>query len=185
MKKTFPILLMFLGLAFVGASGYTINRGYDAKNQVRQELLAQRITTTPDARVPNVRVHDAATAKVMADIIDKHAREATGGKTYSEMGRFLSKTGGDTNDAAQAVLGADGKPLANPARTVAFQASSLRTSLFTSIMAFKIADLVVGIGVLLAALGIAVGGVGLALAGLAIPAVGRRFHVNPAATAAS
>jgi hypothetical protein len=182
MKKAFPIALMIFGLVFVAAGIYTVSRGYDARKQVRAELLAQHITTTPDAAIPNVPVQDAKTAKVMADIIDHHAREATGGRTYSEMGRFLSKDGGDTNDEAQAVLGADGKPVSNPLRNVAFQASALRTSLYTSVMAFNVADLVLGLGLMIVVLGLAVGGIGVALGGLAIPALARRFRVQPVAS---
>ncbi len=183
MKKAFPIALMILGLVFLVAGGYTASRGFDAKDQVRDELVAQNIMTTPDARIPNARVDDAATAKAMADIIDVHAREATGGKTYSEMGRFLATDGTDTNDEALAVKGADGKPVANPLRNTAFQASSLRTSLYSSVMAFNVADLVVGLGVMIAPLGLALGGVGVALAGLAIPTFSRRMHVEPVAVA--
>jgi hypothetical protein len=182
MKKAFPIALMIFGLLFVAAGIYTVSRGYDARNQVRAELLAQKITTTPDAAIPNVPVTDARTAKAMADIIDKHARESTGGRTYSEMGRFLAKDGGDTNDEAAAVKGADGKPVSNPLRNVAFQASALRTSLYTSVMAFNVADLVMGLGLMIAVLGLAVGGIGVALGGLAIPAIARRFHVEPVAS---
>jgi hypothetical protein len=183
MKKAFPIALMLLGLVFLVAGGYTASRGFDARDQVRSELLAQNIVTTPDASIPNARVDDAATAKAMADVIDVHAREATGGRTYSEMGRFLATDGSDTNDEALAVKGADGKPVANPLRNTAFQASSLRTSLYSSVMAFNVADLVIGLGVMIAALGLALGGVGVALAGLAIPSFSRRLHVEPMAVA--
>ena len=181
MKKAFPIALMILGLVFVGAGVYTANRGLDAKSQVRGELIAQRVTTPEDASIPNARVDSAATAKSMADIIGHHADETTQGKTYSELGRYLAKDGTDTNEATAALTGADGKPVANPVRNVAFQASSLRTSLYTSVMAFNVAQLVVGLGVMMLALGVAVGGVGVALAGLAIPAFARKVHVYPAA----
>lgn len=182
MKKAFPIALMIFGLVFIGAGTYTITRGFDAKDQVREELLAQNITTPEDASIPNARVRNASTADSMADIIDVHAREATDGRTYAEMGRFLAQDGGDTNDEALAVKGADGKPVANPLRNVAFQASALRTSLYTSVMAFNVADLVVGLGLMMLVLGLAVGGVGVALGGLAIPALARRVHVDPVAT---
>src|SRR4051812_33608483 len=86
MKKLFPIALMVLGLVFLGAGIYTVNRGLDAKDQVHDELVAQHITTTPDASMPNVPVNSVATARSMANIIDHHALEATGGRTYSEMG---------------------------------------------------------------------------------------------------
>ena len=157
MKKAFPIALIILGVVFLGAGAYTVNRGFDAKDMVRDELVAQRITTPADASIPNARVDDPATAKSMAEIIEKHALAATGGKTYAEMERT------------------------DPLRNTAFQASTLRTSLYTSVMAFNVADLVLGIGALLAALGLAVGGLGVALAGLAIPSFARRVHVEPIA----
>ena len=157
MKKLFPILLIVLGVVFLGAGLYTMNRGFDAKDQVRDELKAQDITTPEDARQPNKPVTDAASAKVMADIIQKHSLEATGGKTYAQLDRE------------------------DPRRDVAFNAATLRTSLYTSIMAFNVADLVVGIGVLILVLGLAVGGVGVALAGLAIPRFANKVHVEPVA----
>jgi hypothetical protein len=79
------------------------------------------------------------------------------------------------------VKDADGKPVANPLRNTAFQASALRTSLYTSVMAFNVSDLVIGLGLMIAVLGLAVGGLGVALAGLAIPAFARRLHVEPLA----
>ena len=63
MKKAFPIALMIFGLVFIAAGVYTVSRGYDARKQVRAELLAQHITTTPDAAIPNVPVQDAKTAR--------------------------------------------------------------------------------------------------------------------------
>lgn len=157
MKKAFPIALIVFGLIFLGAGSYTVARGFDAKDQVRAELVAQKITTPEDASIPNARVDDAATAESMADIIQVHAMEATGGKTYAEMDRE------------------------DPARQVAFNASMLRTSLYTSVMAFQVGDLVIGLGAAIALLGAVVSGVGVALGGLAIPSLARRFHVEPVA----
>ena len=157
MKKAFPIGLILLGIVFVVAGSYTTYRGFEAKAMVRDELLAQRITTPDDASIPGVPVRDAATAKSMADIIDTHAQKATGGKTYSELDRE------------------------DPNRAVAFQASALRTSLYTSVMAFNLADLVIGLGLMIGVLGVAIGGVGVALEGLVAPALARRVHVQPVA----
>jgi hypothetical protein len=183
MKKAFPIALVIFGLVFLSAGAYTVIRGYDAKSQVRAELLAQDITTTPDASIPGVKVQDAATARSMAEIIDHHAREATGGKTYSEMGRYLATDGTDTNDEGLAVKDDKGNPVSNPLRNVAFQASALRTSLYTSVMAFNVADLVVGLGLMIVVLGLAIGGIGVALAGLVFPTLARKVHVEPVTTA--
>jgi hypothetical protein len=155
MKKLFPVTLMVLGLILVAAGFYTLNRGWDAKDQVRTELEAQKIVTPEDASIPNTKVNSSETAIAMADIINEHAMKATGGKTYAELDRE------------------------DPARQTAFNASMLRTSLYTSAMAFNVADLVVGIGLLLLAVGFAVGGVGVALGGLVIPALARRAHVEP------
>lgn len=159
MKKAFPIILMAIGLVLLGAGFYTANRGYDARADVREELAAQKIVTPEDASIPSVPVTNAKTARSMADIIEVHALEATGGKTYAEMERD------------------------DPLRDTAFNASMLRTSLFTSIMAFNVADLVVGLGFMIGALGVAVGGTGVALGGLAIPALARKLHIEPSVAA--
>jgi hypothetical protein len=180
-KKAFPIALIVVGMVLIGAGIYTVYRGYDARNQVETELMAQNITTPEDASIPNARVRDAETAQAMADIIAVHADEATEGRTYAELGRFLAVDGGDTNDEAEAVLGADGRPVPNPLRATAFQASALQTSLYTSILAFNVADLVAGLGAVVIVLGVATSGVGIALAGLVIPGLARRFHLEPVA----
>ena len=179
MKKAFPIGLMIVGLAFLIGGGYTAYRGWDAKSQVQDELLAQNIVTTPDASIPNVKVKDAATAQSMADIIEHHMLEATGGQTYAEMDRYLAADGGTTSDDTAALLDGGGNPVPNPLRNVAFQAVSLRTSLYTSIMAFNVSDLVMGLGLMIAVVGLAIGGVGVALGGLAIPSLARKVHVEP------
>ena len=159
MKKAFPIALIVLGLVFLGAAGYTATKGFDAKDQVRAELLAQNITTPEDASIPNARVDDPKTAESMADIIQVHALKATGGKTYAEMGRE------------------------DPARQTAANASYLRTGLYTSVMAWNVADLVIGLAAMIGVLGLAIGGVGVALAGLAFPTFARKVHVEPVAAA--
>ena len=161
MKKAFPIALVVLGLVFAVAGVYTTVRGFDAKDQVRDELIAQNITTPEDARIPNARVDDATTARAMGDIIGVHALEATGGKTYAELDRE------------------------DPARATAFNAAALRTSLYTSVMAFNLSDLVIGLGLMIAVLGVAIGGLGVALGGLVIPSLARWFHVSPAAAVTS
>ena len=179
MKKAFPVILMVIGLAFLVGGTYTVVRGFDARNEVRAELLRQNIVTPEDASIPNAQVTDATTAKAMADIIDVHSREITGDRSYAELGRYMTPDGGDTSDEALALKNDQGEPVANPIRDVMFQASTLRTSLYTSVMAFNIADLVVGLGLAIAVLGFAVGGLGVVLASLAIPSVARRFHVQP------
>ncbi len=63
-------------------------------------------------------------------IIEKHALESTGGLTYAELDRE------------------------NPLRAVAMNGSFLRASLFTSVVAFGVSALVVGVGLMFILLGI-------------------------------
>ena len=185
MKKLLPILLVIVGLGFLGGGAYMAARGLDARAEVREQLVAQNITTPEDAEIPNALVQDAATAHAMANIIGVHALEATDGKTYAEMGRFLTPDGGDTSDETQALKDEAGNPVANPLRNVAFQASALQTSLHTSHMAFDVADLVIGLGAMVVVLGFAFIGIGIALGGLTNPVWSRRFHVEPIAVRAA
>lgn len=133
------IVTLGAAAAFTVAGPYMVYRGIDAKDQVRTQLLAERITTPDDASIPNARVDDPASAISQAEVIQKHALEATGGKTYSEMDRT------------------------DPARTVAFQAATLRTSLYASALAWNVANLVIGLGALVFGLGLVLLGIGLVI----------------------
>jgi hypothetical protein len=181
MRKLFPILLIALGATFVAGGGYTVFRGLDAKDQVRTELVAQNITTPDDASIPGVQVNSVKTARSMANIIDHHSREAASGLTYSEMGRFMAANGdpAGTSDEKLALLDDSGNAVPNALRNTAFQASALRTSLYTSVMAFEVSTLVIGLGLMIGALGLALAGVGIALGGLVIPSLARKVHVDP------
>jgi hypothetical protein len=173
-KQAIPLLLVLLGVGLAAAGVYTAARGIDAKGQVETELRAQHITTPADASIPNSPVTDLATARSMADVIGKHAEETGQGRTYAEMGRFVAASGGDTDEASEAVKGADGKPVPNPIRNTLFQASALRTGLYSSVMAFEIANLVAGLGVLLIVLGLGFAATGAALTQRSTPATGQR-----------
>ncbi|HEX6231418.1 MAG TPA: hypothetical protein VF029_06865 [Actinomycetota bacterium] len=181
MKKAFPIGLVIVGLAFMVGGIYTLVQGFTAKAAVRDQIVGQNIVTPEDATIPNVLVQDADTAHSMGLIIGEHALEATGGKTYSEMGRFLTPDGGDTSDEAEALKDESGNPVANPARNVAFQASALQSMLHSTHLAFEVSDLVIGLGAMIVVLGIAVAGIGVALGALAIPTLAKRFQVEPVA----
>lgn len=169
-RKGFPLALILVGIAFVGSGIYTTARGWDARQTVRTELLAQNITTSEDAAIPNVPVQDGATAHAQAEIIGVHALEATGGETYAEMGRFLTPDGGSTSDEAAALKDKEGNPVANPLREVAFQASALQASLHMSHLAWDVSTLVIGLGLMIVTLGFVIGGIGVAFSGVAAPA---------------
>jgi len=98
---------------------------------VSSTLAKENIVTSEDACLPNQSVAGPLTAYCEAMIIADHALEATGGKTYAELDRE------------------------DPLRTVAMNGSSLRASLFTSVVAFGVALLVIALGVLFILVGAA------------------------------
>ena len=97
---------------------------------VADQLRAENITVSQDAEYfAGDPVTGPLTAYSEAQVINKHALQATGGKTYAEL---------EQND---------------PARQTAMQASFLRASLFTSVVAFGVAALAAVLGVILVLIG--------------------------------
>ncbi|MDQ1713089.1 MAG: hypothetical protein QOE45_2539 [Frankiaceae bacterium] len=127
------------GAAFLIGGPYMAYRGFDGRSQVRAELKAEHIVTPEDASRPNVAVVDGPTAQVQADIIKVHALKASGGKTYAQLART------------------------DPARETVFQGDMLRTALLSSVLAWNVANLVIGLGVLVTGLGVVALLVGLAI----------------------
>ena len=97
---------------------------------VSSELKDQKIVTPDDACLAGRDVKGPFTAYCQAEIIDDHAREATGGKTYAEL------------------------PQDDPLRDTAMQASFLRASLYTSVVAFGVAAMSAAMGVLFILIGL-------------------------------
>ena len=105
-----------------------------------------------------------------------HALESTGGKTYSQMGRYLTASGKDTNDVAAAAQDPKtGRPVENAARNLWVTETALGTALNVSYMAEQLAlfGIVVGVALLLSGVGfiilalIAIGGAAPAAAAAA------------------
>ena len=118
------------GSRFAGVVGIIIGAlmvlgGIAAWIGVTIQLTEENITVAEDAAfLQGAPVVDPLTAWAQAEVIQKHALEATGGQTYAEL---------DQDD---------------PMRETAATASYLRTSLFTSIVAFGVALLAAGTGVI-------------------------------------
>lgn len=148
------VMPLVLGVIFVAAGIYTVLQGQDAKNTIRHHIVAEQITTSADASIPGVLVDDADTAESQANAIQGHTLTATGGKTYSQLDRYLAADGtATTSDAKLALIGDNGNPVPNPARETAFQGAALRTSLNLAVMGFKLSDLVMGIGAFMLLIG--------------------------------
>ena len=86
----------------------------------------------------------------------KHTLEATGGQTYSEMGRFLDANGKATSDEKAAAINEQtGQPVENGLRDMWVTETALTTALNTAYFAEQVAlfSIVMGIGMLLSGIG--------------------------------
>ena len=179
--KTFPKLVMVVGILFALVGLGTIGAGVYTNSFVTDQLTAQNITTPDDASIPNAPVDDMATALSMANIIQHHAADSSGGLSYAQMGRFAVESGdpAGTNSADQAVLDANGKPVPNGARNTQLTAAGLVTSLSLSAMAIGLSYGVMALGLGFALLGFVIAGLGYALLGLITPEMAKRFGLQP------
>jgi hypothetical protein len=125
-----------IAVILIVAGGVQIAAGIATYFVVQHELSQERITVSSDAdHFAGDQVNGPFTAYSQAEVIKKHADAIADGKTYAEL---------DQND---------------PRREQVMTASFLRASLFTSVVAFGVAALVVGLGLLWVLLGIALLGV--------------------------
>ena len=96
-------------------------------------------------------------AKCFADYMRVHALEATGGKVYAEMGRYLTEDGEETNDPAEAAQ-ENGSPVSNQARDIWVTETSLATALYMGFFAETVStfSIVVSIALIIAGIGFAI-----------------------------
>lgn len=163
------LLAGFILVAFgIGAIGMSINGGMTVRDNLKAEQIvfgdAAKDPTVP-SKYSNQLVDNGAKAREFAKMMREHTLSATGGATYSQIGRYQAKTdapkselaeGGGTNNAAFAVIDeATGQPKANAQRDLWVTETALSTALNTAYMAENLAlfGLVVGIALLLAGIG--------------------------------
>ena len=117
--------IRLIGILLLVAGGVMIAAGTVTWFTVRSQLVAEDITIPDDAAAfQGNKVNGPIDASVQADIIKHHALEATKGKTYAQLDRE------------------------DPLRDVVATGSFLRTSLFSSVIAFGVAAFAGGMGVL-------------------------------------
>ncbi len=110
----------------------------------------------PSCSVAGTAVSTGAEAKCFADYMRVHTLESTQGRTYAELGRFLTPDGKDTSDEAAAAKDAKtGQPVSNPARNLWVTETALSTALNTSFFAERVAvfSIVMGVALLLTGVG--------------------------------
>ena len=133
-------------------------------------LSEEILETLPTCSVAGEEVSTGNEAKCFAQYMRIHALEATGGKTYSEMGRYLTADGKDTNDAdAAANDPKTGRPVENAARNLWVTETALSTALNVAFFAEQVSmfGLVVAIALIFAGLGFGI----LAFCGVPLAAV--------------
>ena len=130
--------------------------GIDGRDRVRHDLARELIVGTPDSSIPNQKVDTGSEAQAFAAVIRKHTLEATGGQTYSQMGRFLDENGKPTSDESKAATDPKtGQPVENGLRNMWVTSTALSTSLNTAYFAESVATfaIVMGIALLLTGIG--------------------------------
>jgi uncharacterized membrane protein YidH (DUF202 family) len=158
--------------------------GVNGRNEVRTDIKREFIVGSPDmnktailaaateAKLPQEIINDLPTCDVAGKPIDSgsrakcfasymriHTFEATGGKTYSQIGRYLTKDGKDTSDAALAAKDPKtGQPVENGLRNLWVTETALTNALNTSFFAEQVAmfGIVVGIALVLVGIGLAI-----------------------------
>jgi hypothetical protein len=124
------VRLIGLLVAIVGA--LMLVAGATTWGVIQSQLSAENITVSEDAaRFAGQDVNGPFTAYAEAEVIEKHALEASKGRTYAELDRE------------------------DPVRATVMNGSFLRASLFTSVLAFGVSAMAMGLGVLQILIGLA------------------------------
>jgi hypothetical protein len=125
-----PGRIRVLAILVMTAGAVMVVAGVGTWFLVQSQLSDERITVSDDAaHFAGDPVDGPLTAYSQAETIEKHATEASGGKTYAE-------------------LAPD-----DPTRSTVMTASFLRASLFTSVVSFGVAAMASGLGIVLLLIG--------------------------------
>lgn len=126
MRRTASIASIVIGVILICA-------GAGTWIVVSSELADENITVSDDAScLAGDEVNGPFSAYCEAQIIEQHALDSTEGQTYAELDRE------------------------DPLREVAMNASFLRASLFTSVVAFGVAGMAILLGVLFILIGLGI-----------------------------
>jgi hypothetical protein len=156
MSKFFKYGGLAASLVLIAFGIGAIYTGFDGRDRVQSDLAREQIVGTPDSTIPGQLVNTGSEAQAFANVMRKHTMEATGGKTYAQMPRFLDKSGKGTNDEkAAAIDPKSGEPVANPARNIWVTETALTTALNTAYFAESVATfaIVMGVAMLLSGIG--------------------------------
>ena len=182
MRKLFQIGGLVAAAVLIALGTVAIVMGFDGRSTVRDSLKQEQIVfgSADDPAIAkhasqwaDQQVTTGAQARAFAEVIHEHALEGSGGLTYAQLGRFVSRTAdpdnpAGTSDEAAALKDEQGMPVPNSARDTWITATALSTALNMSYMAEQTAlfGIVVGFALLLAGLGFGILTIGGALRGV-------------------
>jgi hypothetical protein len=156
------------GLALLVAGPVMIGVGISGQHQVTDQLTAQQITfpanaaaglPAAEAGYAGQQVTTGPQAKAFTDMIETHIKEATGGKTYSQVSTEYIAASADKSTPAATLATLSGE------RQTAFMGESLRGSLLSAYQAWEVTYLVIGLGLAFTGIGtVTLFGAGVALA---------------------
>jgi F0F1-type ATP synthase membrane subunit c/vacuolar-type H+-ATPase subunit K len=198
MRRLFEIGGLVAAAVLVAFGITAIVLGVNGRNTVQNSLKQEAVVGSPDmtktaiaaeakqaglpasiklptANVAGKAITTGQLARDFAKYMRIHTLEATGGYTYSQMGRFQAlptapkselAVGGGTDNAKYAVIDPNTKqPVANGTRNIWVTETALTTALNTSYMAEQLSlfGIVVGVALLLAGIGFGILAIGGAL----------------------
>jgi hypothetical protein len=163
---------MAAGVLLVVLGGIWIWQGASARSEVHDTISREQIVGTPDmspatfegevegVEIPSCDVAEeeidtGAEARCFADWMRVHALEGTGGRTFSQMGRYLDADGQETNDPAEAAKDPkSGQPVTNGARDLWVTQRALATGLELAFVGEQISLFSIATGIVFAIIGI-------------------------------
>ncbi len=171
-RKMFWIGGLAAGALLVVLGAIWIWQGASARSEVHDTISREQITGTPDMSpttfkgevagvetptcdVAGEEIDTGSEARCFADWMRVHALEGTGGRTFSQMGRYLDANGKETNDPAQAAKDPKtGQPVTNGARDLWVTQRALATGLELAFVGEQISLFSIATGVVFAIIGI-------------------------------
>ena len=147
MSKLFQYGGIVASIVLIAFGAGSIVTGFNGRDRVHNDLAREQIVGTPDSSIPNQLVNNGTKAEAFAKVMRKHTLEATGGQTYSQMGRYMGKNGKPTNDEKLAAVDPkSGQPVDNPLRNLWVTETALTTALHSSYFAESVATFAIVMG---------------------------------------
>lgn len=149
-------LAALTGFALLIAGPIMIGVGISGQHQVTDQLTAQQISfpAKGSAALPAAQsayggqlVTTGGQAKAFSDMIETHIKEATDGRTYSQVSAAYLAASADKTTPAATLSTLSGL------RQTAFMGESLRGSLLSAYQAWQVTYLVIGLGVAFTGIG--------------------------------